>query len=210
MIAESVSSGVAELRPVLEQSGGRQLVDKLPRLAHTGAQLGELAERVDWQRIADSGLLEKLTAPDTLEHLGVMLDKIELVAFLAEAMDGFLRRSDEVAESVAGGVADLQQSLPKIDGEQLRSASERLPDLVEAGEVLAEAGMFERSTVEVLGRLGRTIAESHEATDSRPRQTLGLFGLLKALRDPMVQNTLALGLDVARRYGARLEERRED
>ncbi|MEO1087975.1 MAG: DUF1641 domain-containing protein, partial [Acidobacteriota bacterium] len=141
---------------------------------------------------------------------GVLVDKIELVAFLIEGVDGFLRRGDDVAETLAEGADDLRQALPKIDGEQMRRLSDRMPELLEAGEVLAEAGMFEASTVEVLGRLGRTIAESHTEIRRQPPTPVGLFGLLRALKDPQIQNSLQLALDVARRYGGKLGQDRQD
>ncbi|MCG8459778.1 MAG: DUF1641 domain-containing protein [Holophagales bacterium] len=205
VVVESLASGLAELRPLLDDAGSSEWVDRLPKLAHSAAQLAEIAERMDLERIAESGLLERLSAPETLDSLGVLIDKIELVAFGLQAVDGFLSRSEAMAESVTEGARDLRDSLPQVDGEQMRQATARIPDLVEAAQVLAEAGMFDPATVEVLGRLGRTIAESHIEQEPGPKQAVGLLGLLKSLRDPRIQNTLRLGLDVARRYGEQLE-----
>ncbi|MEM8997803.1 MAG: DUF1641 domain-containing protein, partial [Acidobacteriota bacterium] len=190
VVVESLSSGLQELRPALEKTGGKEWVGKIPSLAQTGAKLGDVAEKVDWESLEQSGLIEKLSAPQTLESVGVLVDKIELAAFLIEGVDGFLRRGDAVADTLAEGADDLRKALPKIDGEQMRRLSDRVPELLEAGEVLAEAGMFETSTVEVLGRLGRTIAESHAEIRRQPPAPVGLFGLLRALKDPQIQNSL--------------------
>ena len=208
VVIDSLASGLGELRPLLAQDENSELLAKLPQMARAGARLAEVAESPAVDQLLRSGLLEKLGEPQTLESLGTLLDKIELVAFLLQSVDGFLARSESVAESLAEGAADLRGSLPEIDGKHLRQAADRLPDLVEAGEVLAGAGMFERETVQVLGELGRTIAESHRALDRQPRQSVGIFGLLKALRDPQVQNTVLLALDIAERYGAALEKRK--
>ena len=205
VVVESLASGLAELRPRLDDAGAAEWADRLPKLAHTGARLAEIAERVDLEGIAESGLLERLSDARTLDSLGVLVDKIELVAFGLQAVDGFLSRSEAVAESVTEGARDLRESLPRVDGEQVRQATDRIPDLLDAAQVLAEAGMFDPSTVEVLGRLGRTIAESHLEQDTGPKQAVGVLGLLKSLRDPRIQNTLRLGLEVARRYGEKLE-----
>ena len=210
VVAESLSSGLQELRPAFDNAEGSELIGKIPRLAQTGARLGDMAEKVDWDGLADSGLVEKLTAPRTLDSAGVLVDKLELAAFLLESVDGFLQRGDDVAESLAEGASDLRQSIPEIDGRQLRKLTDRVPDLLDAGEVLAEAGMFDPSTVEVLGRLGRTIAESHTEASQQPRSPVGIFSLLRALKDPNVQNSLQLALEVAKRYGGKLERDRQN
>ncbi|MEM9554044.1 MAG: DUF1641 domain-containing protein [Acidobacteriota bacterium] len=210
VVIDSLSSGMQELRPALEAGENGEWMAKLPRLAQTGARLGDLAERIDWDSLERSGLVEKLSAPGTLESASVLVDKIELLAFLLEGADGFLRRSETVAESLAEGADDLRQAMPKIDGVQMRKLTDRVPDLLDAGEVLADAGMFDPATVGVLGRLGRTIAESHTEIERQPRRTVGLFSLLRSLKDPEVQNSLQLALDVAQRYGAKLEQDRRD
>ncbi|MEM8961732.1 MAG: hypothetical protein AAGD38_09650 [Acidobacteriota bacterium] len=210
VVIDSLTSGVNELRPALSTDDQVDWIGKVPQLAQTGARLSDVAERVDWDALLASGLLEKLSDPKTLAAFGTMLEKIDLLAFMVESVDGFLARSEAIAETVVEGTHELRESIPKIDTEQLRQATERLPELLEAGEVLSAAGMFDPRTVQVLGELGRTIADSHlESTDGdAPARSVGVFGLLKVLRDPMVQNTLQLGIDVAQRYGAKLESDR--
>jgi Protein of unknown function (DUF1641) len=201
VVADSVAQGVADVRKMAGEEGGADLLGNLPRMVRAGGELAERLERPEVQRLLDSGLLEKLAEPGTLESLKALLGRLELVGFLLEGLDGFLRRSDTWIESVAAGIDDLKQAAPEIDGEKIRRVVATLPSLVDAGTQLSEAGMFDPKTVQVLANLGRTVAASHDDVREKPQKPLGLFDLLRSLRDPEIQSSVRLALYVAKRYG---------
>lgn len=51
----------------------------------------------------------RLADPRTIESLNLLLDKLDVMAFSVSALDGFLRRGDQVVESLSDGVQDLKK-----------------------------------------------------------------------------------------------------
>jgi len=87
--------------------------------------------------VASDQLLDRLNEPRTAESLNRILDNIELIAFGVTAIDGFLRRSEAVAESVAAGVAEIKTSTPNNMGSIL-ALLPRLMDMLPQMTVLVE------------------------------------------------------------------------
>lgn len=82
-------------------------------------------------------LHERLNDPATVENLNRLLDHLDLIAFTVESTAGFLRRGDEIAESVADGVREMRgwEGLSPTASEALRKA----PKMLETGMRLADA-----------------------------------------------------------------------
>lgn len=207
VVSDSVASGLADLRRMAGQDAdASEIVARLPQVARAGMRMAEVAEKPEVTRLLESGLLEKLAEPRTLENLRTVLDKLDVITFSLEAFDGFLKRGDQVVESMAAGAQDLRQVLPEIDGEKVGKVAAALPGLVDAGSMLAESGMFDPKVVNVLADLGRTVVESRDALRARPvpEKTLGLFELMRVMRDPAVQQVLRFAIEVAKRYSRQL------
>lgn len=86
-------------------------------------------------------LIERLNEPRTVEALNRLLDHAELLAFSAASLDGFIRRSEVIADNLAAGVQELRQTLPAVaapSGEQLGRLMQQLPQLIETTNRLAE------------------------------------------------------------------------
>jgi hypothetical protein len=208
VVADSIAQGVADLRRLSGDDTGADLLSRLPQLARAGLRMADAVDKPEISRLAESGLIERLAEPRTIEAAKTLIDKLELVAFTLEALDGFLRRGDEIATSMAEGSAELKDLVGGPGGERVRQVLGSLPDLVDAGSLLAEAGMFEPKTVQVLAQLGRNVAESYDEVRRAPEQApIGMFGLLRALKDPQVARSIRLALAVAQRYGRELEKK---
>lgn len=79
-------------------------------------------------------LMARLDDPKTVEGLNRLLDRLDLLVLAAESADGFLRRSEDIADSVSGSLAELKQvALPR----DLTQLAEKLPNLARAGLDLA-------------------------------------------------------------------------
>lgn len=133
-IMDNVSAGVHDLRTAVPASNLDMqktaavmaeslppLIDALPQITHTLPRLLELTRRLD--------------DPDTSQALDQILNKIELVAFTLNSLDGFLQRSDTVIESVADGIQEMRTAAPlgNLDVSKTAAAlSESLPELVDA------------------------------------------------------------------------------
>jgi hypothetical protein len=92
-------------------------------------------------RSAADQLLARLEEPSTAEALNQLLDHAELLAFGAVALDGFLRRGDQIAENMAAGVADLRSALAPgatPQGDQLAQLLGQLPRLATLSLQLAK------------------------------------------------------------------------
>ncbi len=201
VVSDSVAQGLAEMRQMAGDNGGGELLASLPRLLRAGSRLAEVMERPEVQALVSSGLLETLADPRTVQSLQALAGKMEMITFLLDALDGFLRRADAMAESMAAGAADLRQAMPDVDTTQLGRMAATLPGLIEAGQLLSEAGMFEPKTVNALARFGRSVADARDEMEGRAQPALGLLGLLRSLRDPEIQPVLQFVLLVAKRYG---------
>ncbi|MBZ0276025.1 MAG: DUF1641 domain-containing protein, partial [Anaerolineae bacterium] len=82
-------------------------------------------------------LLDRLNEPQTAESLNRILDNLELIAFGVTAVDGFLHRSEAVAESVAAGVTEIKAAAPDSLGNIL-TLLPRLMDMLPQMTVLVE------------------------------------------------------------------------
>lgn len=78
-------------------------------------------------RQAADRLLARLEEPGTAEALNQLLDHAELLAFSASALDGFIRRSDVIAENVAASMSDLRKM--GAENAELGQLLERLPHM---------------------------------------------------------------------------------
>jgi hypothetical protein len=222
-VVDSISDGVREVRQAAGFDAAGAMLAALPRLARSGAEIAEVTTRPAFSSVLQSGLLERLGDPRTLKLLETLFDKLDTAVFLLEAVDGFLRRGDEIAESAASLVGDLRNTSVGVDLGEMRQVAERtpkilealgrltesraldrVPDLVNATLILAEAGMLDPTVVRVLGDVGRRLAGAYEEVGAGPAESVGRMGLLRAMGDPDVQKVLGLLVAVARAYGKNL------
>jgi uncharacterized protein YjgD (DUF1641 family) len=80
-------------------------------------------------------LMARLEDPATVEALDRLLDRLDVIVLAAEAADGFLRRSNVVADSVAETLAELRHAGLPVDAQRLAG---KLPELTRAGLQVAE------------------------------------------------------------------------
>lgn len=163
-------------------------------------------------------LADRLSDPKTLDALNRLLDRLDVIAFSVEALEGFIGRAQVVADSVAQGLAQLRQAGggQASTGEMLT----KLPRLVEAGARFADLGerpevarLLDSGLIETLAepgnveglkslcRLGRTLQRAQDELRAEgEKPPLGLLGLVRALREPEARRLVELALRVAERY----------
>jgi len=224
-VADSVAEGVAEVRKMAGEGEGAELLSKLPSLARAGVRVADAAESPAFERLLNSGLLERLAEPATLQSLNTLLEKLELAAFVLTALDGFLKRGDEVTESLADGVADLRKAAPEIAPGKLREMMTDLPILVDAGHkvvasgllakieeltragmMLSQAGMFDPKVVTTLAEVGRLASESYAEAKTAPKRLAGIVDLWRLFKDPAAQPALSLLFEMTRRFGQKIKQ----
>jgi len=221
-IAESLASSVRELKAAGGQGGQQTAADfvsALPQLARVSTQFAAATETPAFRNLVESALLEKLGDPQTIANLEMVLSKLELAAFAMQAIDGFIQRGDVITESIAGGLKDVRQLAGSIDFEKLKvlpQLLDSLPKLLESGMLddlekltavgksVVGSGLLDPKLVATLADVGRMLNTSFEEARSAPPRTLGIFALARELRDPDVNRSIVLLLEVARRFGQKL------
>jgi uncharacterized protein YjgD (DUF1641 family) len=151
---------------------------------------------------AVEGLAVRLADPEVAASLHLLLDNAATLAFTVEALDGFLRRGDVIAESLSAGVRDVIPALGNLEdvAAQAGSVAARAPELFTAFEALIASGMLRPQVLEVLGALAGALVEGADRAREE-RTSVGVLGALRALRDPDVARGLGLLVEVARALG---------
>ncbi len=206
VVAENVAESMADLRTLAASPGTGDVIGKLPQLARAGSQLADVTAQPGFQRLVQSGLLERLGDQATIDKLGALLERLDVALLALDSLDGFLRRSDEISQALSDDVDELRDST-KPTVLRAKEVLAAIPALVEAGETLVQSGMLERKTVSVLGTIGRSAAQSFDEAKAQKGapQHLGVFGLLRALRDPDIARAIDFALRVSKAYGQSLK-----
>lgn len=155
---------------------------------------------------ASDQLRERLDDPAVAASLNVVLDNVASLAFIAEALDGFLTRGDTIMDTVAGGVHDMRPLLDSL--QSLRGPVAELqatgPQLLDAGRALIASDMLSPTVLAVLGKLAQSLVQGSEAATRNQTSVGGVFPALRALRDPDVAKGLGFLVEVARALGKNL------
>jgi uncharacterized protein YjgD (DUF1641 family) len=205
VVAASLTASITDLRSLTKDGDSSGIVEALPKLARTGVQLAGATATPEFQNLMSSGLIEQLGNPKTIEALKMLLSKMEVAAFALEAVDSFVRRGDEITDSIADSIGELKNAATDIDIDQLKTLAAKVPALVDTGAKLVDAGLFDQKVLDALSEAGQAVAESYEHMKTEPAKPLGIFGLLRALKDPDVSRSLNFLLDVAKRYSQKMK-----
>jgi hypothetical protein len=141
------------------------------------------------------GRLERLE-----ERLSPLLDQLEqapgMLAMLGDMFDEYARRAAKEGISLEESGINLVQLSLKL-GQEL--GPQQAANLIQLLRVTAGNPQL----VQVLSKLSEAAAPAADgaAAASAPfSRKLGVFGLLRAIKEPSVQQSLQWGLDVARRF----------
>ncbi len=153
-------------------------------------------------------VVDRLNDPAVAASLVTLLDHVEVLALMAESLDGFVRRGDVIADSIAEGVAELREVDEAGGARELLS---RGPELIELTTTAADAAPALRSLVDsdmlrpeviaVLSLAADALVEGRRRAETGASDPGGIFGLMRALKDPEVQRGLGFVLEVARALG---------
>jgi hypothetical protein len=162
-------------------------------------------------------LIQRLDDPQIASSLAVILDHADLLATIIMGIDGMLRRSDVIGESLAAGVAEVrdlaassngQRLLPSIDlaamSDTLTRLSAAVVDATPAIDRLLHSPLTDPQTAEVLAQVGEALLEGKRAAAEDPRGPRGVFALMRVTKDPDVSRGLGFMIQIARAFGKRL------
>lgn len=198
---------------------------KLPQLARAGVHVANTVDKPAVAALLNSGLLEQLGKPETIEALQFVLSKIELIAFAVKAADEFLQRGDVISENLGESLGDLRKLATGLDLKKVQTLAGQLPALIDAGDeliqsgtpaklkqmadagaIVVDSGMLDPNTVKLLAEAGKIAAASYIETQAAPRKDVkGIFDLLGALKDPRIQHAMGFFMEFMKRYSEKMK-----
>lgn len=168
---------------------------------------------------------EKLDDPQVAASLNSLLEHADLLAILVSGLDGLVRRSDTLSDTLTSAIGDfkgakgvngasLTQSIPGIDSlrsvdlaglaESFATLSDKVIGATPALNSLLESRLTDPQAADVLAQLGEALVEAKAATAKHPDGPKGFFGILKATKDPDVIRGIGFLLQVAKGFGRQL------
>jgi hypothetical protein len=153
-------------------------------------QHGDLDERLRTL----SELLERVTRPEALAPLMMMVELSE------QAKPAIATVTDIVDETMARAAAEGMEIERLV--ESSKNAVLKLAQLATAREVqaLLDSGMLDPAALSTLGMTARAVADASE----EPAPEVGMFGALRAARQPSVKRALGFLIRVAEKLGDNL------
>jgi len=148
-------------------------------------------------------LRDRLDDPRVAAALNDLLDHADLLAVLVTGLDGFVRRGDEITESLVAAVNDLKgvsvagvvPGVEVLKGVDLQELGQSLATL--SGSLVGAAPALNT----LLAQLGQAVVEGQAAAAADPGGPKGLYGFWKVTKDPDVQRGLGFMIQVARAFG---------
>lgn len=162
-------------------------------------------------------LIQRLDDPKIASSLAVILDHADLLATIITGIDGMLRRSDVIGDSLASAVADVrdlatssngQRLWPTIDLAALSDTLTRLSagvvDATPAIDRLLHSPLTDSQTADVLVEVGEALLEGKRAAAEDSRGPKGIFALMRVTKDPDVSRGLGFMIHIAKAFGRNL------
>jgi uncharacterized protein YjgD (DUF1641 family) len=223
VIAENLASTVGELKHV-DVGDTAGLMEKAPQYLKTGTKMADAACSINIDELQQSKILERLTDPTTLSALNNLLDRLPLIAFFANAMQGFLERGETFTDNLGSLISEfhlreidpqkvnqLLESIPKLQqvGEKLLDSGlldKGMTQLLDAGSHMLETGMLDTKVVTTLGELGRISSKTYQEVSHKEIQPIGgIFAIMRATKDPDVQKSLGFAFAFAKEFAKHIK-----
>jgi uncharacterized protein YjgD (DUF1641 family) len=160
-------------------------------------------------------LQKRLNDPQVAAALNRILDNIDLLALSVTSLDGFLRRGDVIADSLGKAVNELKDTSPTVNLNpseiitsvlKFKKTADEIVAVLESDEfsTLKKSGIFDPRTVSIIGEAGNALQETYDSERTAQPKKLGIFGLLKTLRDPEVQWSLNFLIEFSKRFSRKI------
>lgn len=223
-ITNNVSGLVSEARNAGAPPELMEVAGKIPQLARAGVHVANTVDKPEVSALLESGLLEQLGKPETIEALKLVLSKLDVLAFAVKAADEFLQRGDVITDNITDSLGDLRKLTSSVDLEKVRTIAGQVPalldasdemiksglptklkQLVDAGAIVVDSGMLDPGTVKLLAKAGKIAAASYIETQAAPRKDVkGIFDLLGLLKDPRIQHAMGFFVEFMKRYSEKM------
>ena len=155
-------------------------------------------------------LVERLAEPRTAAALHTLLDNLELLAVMANGLDGLARKGEVIGDTL-GEVLHEVRAAGRATGLDVRTTSQQLatliPTLADASPAInriLESPIVEPEPIAVLSEAAEALVKGLQAAQQNQTK-VGLRGLLRATKDEDVQRGLGFLIEVAKVFGRDLK-----
>lgn len=168
-------------------------------------------------------LRDRLDDPAVAASLNNLLDHADLLAILLTGLDGFVRRGDQISETLAEAVDELRTAastanVPGLDGVKgelrsvdlqalaasLSSLASALVAATPALNKILKSPLVDPQAADVLAELGQALVEGKAASEADPGGPKGIFGLWRVTKDKDINRGMGFLVQVARAFGRQL------
>lgn len=159
------------------------------------AQASSHGVDIDGRLRAGLEMAEKLTAPE-------MVEKINTAIELADQGPGIMAMMVDIIDDVY--IQAIRQGFnPEQFVRQGVVVTSRMAELLESGEInaLLQSGVIDPKAVDVVGTAAKALVTSR----AEPAPKMGIFGMLKAMRDPDLQRALGFLTVFGKNFGENLD-----
>lgn len=165
---------------------------------------------------SDDELAYLLKDPEVRASLAVILANAPTLAALSSMSTALLQRGPEIADNINTAIRHVRENVDEDTtegGRKIGTAIGSLADLAPIAPALAartdvitgflDSPILQPEIVEIIGHLGEAAVEADKKTRGRAETVGGVFALMRELKDPQVQETLAFLFAFARAFGER-------
>lgn len=158
-------------------------------------------------------LAQLLRDPEIRASLAMLVANAPTLAALTTMGTALLQRGPEIADNVNSMILQARGPLTEQSGGQrLTTAVGALADIAPLAQPLAarsevitgflDSQILQPEIVDIVGRLGEAAMHADQQTRGKQAEVGGVFALLRELKDPKVQETLAFLIEFAKYFGA--------
>lgn len=150
-------------------------------------------------------LAAMLADPEIRQSLAVLAANAPTLAALVSVASGLLQRGPEITDNINGLVRDLRSEVGNEEGNfsGVLPLASALGNRSDAITNILDSAVLQPEVVEVIGHVGEAAVIADESTRGQSAQVGGLFAILKKLKDPNVQESLAFLFAFADAFGQR-------
>ncbi len=153
-------------------------------------------------------VVQRLNDPDTAAALVVLLDNAEFLSVMVEALGGFVGRGDAIMDAVAESVNELKATQPadadRPSLSELTGVASQLASATPVFSAVLSSPMVEPETIDLLSMLSSAATEGVDTARGGGSRVNGVRGMLKALKDPDVQEGFGVLIEISRSLGRRV------
>ncbi len=153
-----------------------------------------------------------LADPEIRQSLAVIVANAPTLAAMAAMGTALLQRGPELTDNINGMVRQLRNEGESGQTNKLGTAVTALAELAPVATALGgraetitgflDSAILRPEIVQVVGQLGEAALEADKRTRGKAVEVGGVFALLKVLKEPEVQETLAFLVEFAKVFGA--------